>query len=252
MIEGGVGVDTALYSGLARNYEMSVTAGVAVAVADRFGLEGQDILTNIESIGFADQTLDTTSLIKASNLDASSFMPIIDLYNAALDRAPDALGLAYWVARLGDGMSLTDIAESFYSSAEGMALRPTAPSNAALVADAYTSILDRAPDAEGQAYWVGQLESGNLTPATFLLAFVEGVTGAADVATLVSKQTMGVYYAVTNGLTDAENARSVFVSDSLTSKNMTDGFAAAAASAETAELVVKLVGVDLELFPSAT
>lgn len=252
VIEGGAGVDTALYSGLARNYEVSATAGVAVAVADRFGLEGQDILTNMESIRFADQTLDTTSLIKASNLDASSFMPIIDLYNAALDRAPDALGLAYWVARLGDGMSLTDIAESFYSSAEGMALRPTAPSNAALVADAYTSILDRAPDAEGQAYWVGQLESGNLTPATFLLAFVEGVTGAADVATLVSKQTMGVYYAVTNGLTDAENARSVFVSDSLTSKNMTDGFAAAAASAETAELVVKLVGVDLELFPSAT
>jgi hypothetical protein len=251
VVEGGAGIDTAVYSGAARNYEMSVTAGVAVAVADRFGAEGVDILTHIESVKFADQTLDTSWLIKASNLGASSFMPIIDLYNAELHRAPDALGLAYWVARLSDGMSLTDIAKSFYSSAEGSALRPVTPSNAALVADAYASILDRAADAPGQAYWTGELQSGHLTPATFLLAFVQGVTGA-DVATLVSKETMGVYYAVTNGLTDTTHAKSVFVSDPLVSKNMTDGFAAAAASAGTAELVVKLVGVDLELFPSAT
>jgi len=250
VIEGGAGVDTASYLGAARNYEMSVTAGVAVAVADRFGTEGEDILTDIERVKFADQTLDTTSLIKASNLGTSSFMSIIDLYNAELHRAPDALGLAYWVARLGDGMSLTDIAKSFYSSAEGSALRPVTPTNAALVGDAYTKILDRAPDAAGQAYWIGELESARLTPATFLLAFVEGVTGATDVATLVSKQNMGVYYAVTNGLTDASHAKSIFVSDPLVSKTMTDGFAAAAASAATAELVVKLVGVDLELFPS--
>ena len=83
------------------------------------------------------------------------------------------------------------------------------PTNSALVADAYASILDRAPDAAGQAYWVGELESGRLTLATFLLAFVEGVTGATDVATLVSKQNMGIYYAVTNGLTDASHAKSV-------------------------------------------
>lgn len=252
VIEGGTGTDTALYSGLAHNYEMSVTAGVAVAIADRRGVDGQDILTNIETIRFADQTIDTASLIRASNLDAASFMPIIDLYNAVLDRAPDALGLAYWVSRLADGMSLTDIAESFYSSAEGQALRPVTPDSAALVSNAYAEILDRAADAEGQAYWMGQLESGKLTQATFLLAFVQGVTGADDVATLVSKQTMGVYYAVTNGLTDAQNAKTVFVSDSLASKTMTDAFAVAAASADTAELVMKLVGVNLEMFPSAT
>lgn len=252
VIEGGAGVDTAAYLGAARNYEMSVTAGVAVSVLDRFGSEGEDILTSIELVKFADQTIDTASLIKASNLDASSFLPIIDLYNATLDRAPDALGLAYWVARLSDGMSLTNIAESFYSSAEGLALRPIAPSNAALVADAYGRILDRAPDAGGQAYWTAQLDSGHLTPSAFLLDFVNGITGAADVATLVAKQTMGVYYAVTNGLTDAADARSVFVSDALVSKSLTDGFAAAAAAAGTSELVVKLVGVDLELFPSST
>ena len=252
VIEGGAGVDTATYLGAARNYEMSVTAGVAVAVADRSGVEGQDILTNIELVKFADQTLDTTSLIKASNLGASSFIPIIDLYIAELHRAPDALGLAYWAGRLSEGMSLNDIAKSFYSSAEGLALRPVTPSNAALVADAYATILNRDPDAGGQAYWVGELENGHLLPATFLSAFVAGVTGATDVATLVSKENMGVYYAVTNGLTDASHAKSVFVSDPLVSKNMTDGFAAAAASAATAELVVKLVGVNLELFPSAT
>jgi hypothetical protein len=178
-------------------------------------------------------------------------MPIVDLYNAELNRAPDALGLAYWAAKLSDGMSLTDIAESFYSSAEGSALRPVPPSNAALVADAYVNILGRPGEAEGQAYWIGELESGRLTPATFLLAFVQGVTGE-DVATLVAKETMGVYYAVTNGLTDPTNAKSVLVSDLLVSKNMTDGFAEAAASADTAELVVKLVGVNLEPFPSAT
>lgn len=251
VIEGGAGINTAVFSGAAHNYALAVTAGVAVSAFDRQGTDGADILTNIQFVKFADQTLDVTSLLKASNLGASSFLPIVDLYNAELHRAPDAIGLAYWVARLADGMSLSDIAKSFYSSAEGSALRPVAPSTAALVADAYASVLGRAADAAGQSYWTGELQNGHLTPATFLLAFVHGVAGA-DVQTLVSKENMGVYYAVTNGLTDATHAKAVLVSDPLVSKTMTDGFAAAAASAATAELVVKLVGVNLEEFPSVT
>ena len=196
--------------------------------------------------------LNSASLVKASNLGLSSFIPVIDLYNADLHRAPDALGLAYWAAQLSDGMSLTDIAKAFYSSAEASALRPAEQTATALVSDAYASLLGRDADAAGLSYWTGELESGHLTPETFAVAFSQAIhsggAGATDVQVLTSKENMGIYYAIINGLTDVTHARSVLVSDPLVSKTLTDGYAAAAASVESSELVVKLVGVNVEPF----
>ncbi|MHA6687791.1 DUF4214 domain-containing protein, partial [Mesorhizobium sp. A556] len=49
---------------------------------------------------------------------------IASLYIGFYDRAPDPVGLDYWVGRLADGVSLTDIAESFAASPEAAQTYP--------------------------------------------------------------------------------------------------------------------------------
>jgi beta-glucanase (GH16 family) len=256
VIEGGAGTNTAVFSAAARNYEISATGGVqAVTVRDRLAADGVDTLTNIQRVTFADQTIDTASVLKAANLGLSAFLPVIDLYGAYLNRAPDALGLSFWSAKLSEGTSLADIGKAFYASAEATALRPAGQTSSALVSDAYTNLLGRSADSAGLNYWTNELQSGRLTPETFGTAFTQAIKSgggsAADLAALTNKENMGVYYAITQGLTDAAHARTVFagVSDLLTSNTLSNVYAAAAAST-SAELVVKLVGVNVEQFPT--
>lgn len=255
VIEGGAGANTAVYSGASRNFEVSIRTGEHVVnVADRSGLEGTDALHNIQFVHFADRTLDASSLDKAANTDGSQFIPLIDLYDGYLHRAPDAVGLAYWASQLG-GMSLSDIAKSFFASAEAAALRPQGQSLTDMVSDAYTNILDRAADPGGLSYWVGELQSGHLALEKFALTFMQTAEASpgADAQILAYKLGVGAHYAIDQGLNDAAHAANVLAA--FLGKSPTDGveaalslvesYAAAAALPDTSELVVKLIGVDV-------
>src|SRR5438876_8750236 len=56
VIDGGAGTDIAVFSGNRANYLISESNGV-ITVKALSGTDGTDTLTNIESLGFADQTL---------------------------------------------------------------------------------------------------------------------------------------------------------------------------------------------------
>jgi uncharacterized protein YjiK len=248
-LDGGGGVNTASYTGASKNFEVSIAAHQqAFTVKDRLGAEGQDTVSHVQLVHFADQTLDATILAKAANLAPSSFAPLIDLYSAYLHRAPDALGLDYWASRLSDGMSLSDIAKSFFASAEAVTTRPAGQSFTALVTSAYNDILDRAPDTPGLNYWVAELQAGRMTLEKFALAFVGGAhaAGGADAQTLANKENVGAYYAIEQGLNNVDHARAVLgspITDAHAARGQIDGYAAAAATSGSAELVVKLVGI---------
>lgn len=81
------------------------------------------------------------------------------LYDTALGRLPDAGGLAYWAGELDAGATLAGIAQSFTASAE-FAAAYGALGNGAFVEAVYRNALGRAGDAEGVAYWTGQLDAG--------------------------------------------------------------------------------------------
>jgi uncharacterized protein YjiK len=248
-LDGGGGVNIASYTGASKNFEVSIAAHQQVfTVKDRLGAEGQDTVSHVQFVHFADQTLDATILAKAANLAPSSFAPLIDLYSAYLNRAPDALGLDYWASRLGDGMSLTDIAKSFFASAEATTTRPAGQSFTALVTSAYNDILDRAPDTPGLNYWVAELQAGRMTPDKFALAFVAGAhaAGGADAQTLANQENVSAYYAIEQGLNNVDHARTVLgspITDAHAARSQIDGYAAAAASPGGAEFVVKLIGI---------
>ena len=112
IIAGGAGSDTAVSWQPSTNFLIKATAGdPTITVEDKVGAHGTDQLIGIEHLQFIDQTLPVGWFTKAANLPASEILTIVDLYMAGLDRAPDAVGLAYWASQLADGRSFGDISK---------------------------------------------------------------------------------------------------------------------------------------------
>ena len=78
---------------------------------------------------------------------------IAQLYIGYFNRAPDREGHDYWVARFNDGMSLVDIAESFFVQPEAVAIYGGL-GRGPLIDMIYANLFRRAPDAAGKDYWM--------------------------------------------------------------------------------------------------
>lgn len=95
------------------------------------------------------------------------------LYRAALARAPDGPGLAFWSEQyLTCASSLTGIADRFAASPEFQG-RFGAPSNRGFVELLYRNVLGREGEAQGVAYWTAQLDAGRLTRGAVTVGFSE-------------------------------------------------------------------------------
>ncbi len=114
------------------------------------------------------------------------------VYLAALDRAPDAGGLAFWTSALDSGAATPrQLAAALVGSAEFGAKYGGAATNAAFVDLLYQNALDRGADAGALAFWAGGLDAGRITRADVVqgLAFSDELT--AKVVPLVSD---GVFF----------------------------------------------------------
>jgi alpha-tubulin suppressor-like RCC1 family protein len=97
---------------------------------------------------------------------------VVRLYFAAYLRVPDSDGLAFWLARRRAGLALTDIANVFATAPEFIQRYGT-PGNADFVTLVYRNVLGREPDADGLAYWTGELAAGRLSRGGLLVGFSE-------------------------------------------------------------------------------
>lgn len=202
-------VDTAVFSGLADDYTITVTCDGAT-VTDNVGTDGTDMLIGIERLQFSDRSVDLTWFAKTAELSSDDITHLTELYIASFDRAPDAMGLAYWGSQLRDGMSLQSIAKSFFAQPEAAAAYPLGQSIADFIATVYQHVLDRAPDAPGLAYWSRELGEGYISQDSFLLAVINGAhAGSADAQLLANKGLVGMHFALTRGLSDGHEAKAV-------------------------------------------
>jgi hypothetical protein len=97
---------------------------------------------------------------------------VYGLYKALLGRVPDALGLASSAAALANGAPPAAVAASILGSGEYAAKNASPLSDAAYVSSLYTNVLNRAPDAQGQSFFLNELGAG-----------VNRATVAAQIAT---------------------------------------------------------------------
>ena len=255
-IDGGLGNNTSIYTDASNAYAIIINKNSIEVKHNRIDAAPNvdDTLVNIQSIKFADLSLDFSMFTKTAALSSSQISSLVELYVASFNRAPDSVGLDYWGSRLSDGMSLQDIAKSFFVQPETVAAYPTNMPTSDFVTKVYNNVLSRGPDAGGLNYWVGELNNGHVTKDSFLLAIINGAmapTGSAvDRQTLANKEAVGEHYAIYQGLNNSTNwAKDVMsgVTDQMatvTAANAkADGYAAIAANPATSDLVVKLVGV---------
>ena len=165
-IDGGAGLDVALFSGLAGSYSV-VRSGSAITVS---GLDGIDQLSNVERLGFSDKRI-------AFDTDGTAGQAY-RLYQAAFDRAPDLGGLGFWISTLDAGWGLKDVAKNFLASPEFSA-RYGSLDNTQYITALYNNVLHRAPEAAGFAYHSEALASGSVDRAQLLINFSESAENQA-------------------------------------------------------------------------
>ena len=126
---------------------------------------------------------------------------ITQLYASYLNRAPDPSGATYWVGQLQGGMSLDQIAQSFSVQTEPMnqyafLANPDVTNTTAVktfVDAIYSNLFNRAADAAGEAFWIGQLQAGAITVGGAVLSIVNGAQ-TTDALTISNKATVANYY----------------------------------------------------------
>lgn len=238
VINGMLGDDTLQLSGTQSEYTLTLSSG-NIVLTDRAGRDGSDTLISIERLEFQPETTGASSVIVnlanaattgsvftvdtfdgVTTLDADEFSQIVELYIAYFNRAPDAVGLAFWGNAFADGLSMEEMAALFIDQDETRDTYPDSLSNEDFATAVYTNVLGRVPDAEGFDFWVNVLNEGSVARPTFILSVLEGAKAAvpADASAgfivqvledrqyLSDKADIGAYFAVHKGMSDVDDA----------------------------------------------
>ena len=130
---------------------------------------------------------------------------VTKLYVATFNRAPDAAGVDYWV--YDSGLSLEEIAQSFFDQQETQALYPSDMDNRSFIQAVYQNLFNRDPDPEGWDYWEEELNSENITKSVFILSVINGALG--DAATIIENKTIVGIEFVNNVINNEDLAKTI-------------------------------------------
>ena len=166
-INGGTGIDTAIFTGTAASHTITVGTSTTSVVDRTSNRDGTDTLTSIERLQFSDTNI---ALDVAGGQNAGM---AYRMYKAALNRAPDLAGLGAWTYVLDNGADVyNDLAHGFVASAEFQARYGTL-STTNFVTQLYNNVLGRGPDADGLAAWVGAIDQRGASREVVLYGFSE-------------------------------------------------------------------------------
>ncbi|MFA8387892.1 MAG: DUF4214 domain-containing protein [Pelagibaca sp.] len=255
-INGLDGVDTAVFAGEQTNYTLRFGPD-GVTLTDRTdGGLGTIALDNVELIDFGTElpmfsgAMDLRQFGGHTSLDQEAFESFVEMYIAYFNRAPDAVGLAFWGTAFASGMSLEEIAAEFATQPETLATYPEDLNNLRFVSDVYDNVLGRAPDIDGLLFWAEQLDEGVIERSDFILAMLNGVQeGSADRAYLDQKTDLGALFAVHRGMSNVDDAAQIMALFDGSAESLADAVDAvellygAAQDTVNGDFLMPLVGV---------
>ena len=230
-IDGGDGTDTVVLTGSQSDYTLVIGPDTVTVTDKRSDGLGTLELTNIEQIDFGTALasgadagpLDITQFNGFSDLTEEEFGAFVEMYIAYFNRAPDALGLAFWATAYARGTTLEEMAELFLDQDETRDAYPEDLLTVRFVAEVYNNVLGRNPDLEGLQFWREALDSGQVGHDEFILEVLGGVDAQppsnaseafvsqqrADQDFLQQKTDIGMLFAVERGMSDVADAASI-------------------------------------------
>jgi serralysin len=144
----------------------------------------------------------TTAAVRATTGQSQYRTVVQQLYISYFGRPADTGGLANFTLRLADlggptdiqglaaayavSPALRELIDAFGTSAESAALY--SGDNTVFVTAIYNNVLGRAPDAEGRAFWVGEIDAGRLTRANASLSIMAGALKNTSAQGLIDAQ----------------------------------------------------------------
>ncbi len=231
LISGGPGLDRVTFTGHQNNYTIEIVDDYTSIITDRrVGGDGRDNIGSIELLDFATelplfggQPMRFDFFDGPAQLSEEEFAPIIELYIAYFNRAPDALGLYFWATAYTNGTSLEEMASLFVGQPETQIEYPQGTSNTVFAETVYNNVLGRTPDIGGFNFWVGLLDDGFVARDAFILEVLRGAKAEptpgqtqefidqqiADRAYLETKTDIGAYFSVLKGMSEVNSAKSV-------------------------------------------
>ncbi|MEM6941474.1 MAG: DUF4214 domain-containing protein [Pseudomonadota bacterium] len=229
LINGGGGVDTAQFAGRQGDYVLVLRPdrNPELYSKDFNGFPEPSFVTDVELLDFGTNDLggpfDLRVFSGIATLSEVALKSFVELYIAYFNRAPDAIGLAFWGTAFANGTTLEEMASLFVDQDETRAAYPTGTSTQAFVQTVYTNVLGRTPDQIGVDFWVAALNTGAVSRDQFIFEIIRGAKSElkfesgqgfvdlqlADRAFLANKVEIGIDYALLKGMSDTSEARDV-------------------------------------------
>ena len=187
MIDGGDGMDVARYAGKRENFAIN-NAGTHWTINDSTLVEGNDRLVAIERLQFADRWVALD--LEAGSLAGQAAQVIRALFGAATLKVAEYNG--YAVVLQEQGMSYADLVALAISTPAFLA-KAGSRSNTDFVQLVYKNVVGFAPPVDELNYFVGLLDSGQLTQQSLGLKACQTPinTGSVD---LVGLANLGLEY----------------------------------------------------------
>lgn len=174
LITGGAGFDTTTYSSARAAYSVQAS-GSEFLVTDSASAS-QDVLSGVERLFFA-----TGNAVALDIGDHQIGGEAYRIYQAAFNRAPDLVGLGFWIRALDNGFTLSQVADYMMAGSEFIKAYGSNLSNHDFVYQIYQNVLHRTPDAGGAQFYENNLGNSAATRAEVLASISESAENQAGV-----------------------------------------------------------------------
>lgn len=121
-----------------------------------------------------------------------------ELYVGYLGRAADKAGLDFWVKAIESGTSTLESVALGFTLSEEYKAQYNGLTTTQLVAKVYQNVLGRAADADGLAFWAGEVNKGVIKADTLVKTMI-GSLGAIDQLTIDNKVAAANAYTIAAG-----------------------------------------------------
>jgi methionine-rich copper-binding protein CopC len=211
-VAGGAGIDIYTFTGNRSQYILTKTANGYQAHDGTPGRDGTDLISAVETLAFADSTVDLTMAQRAAAISTADLKTLEELYVGFFNRIPEAAGLRYWIGEVESGVSLRAVADQFYSAGVQFGVYSESMTEAEFILAIYANVLGRsgatAPPQEDIEYWQGWLHTGTNSKGAMVLEMLsnshEFFTGDPEVGWVIdlldNKAEVANYFAVQQGL----------------------------------------------------